>query len=48
MAFPAYVHSIIDSSDDAAWPVQGQGEYEWLSHPQREVFRRSRFARASR
>lgn len=28
MSFPAYVRSVIDSSDDAAWPVQGQGKNE--------------------
>jgi hypothetical protein len=28
MPFPDYVHSVVDSSDDAAWPVQGQGENE--------------------
>jgi hypothetical protein len=28
MQFPAYVRSVIDSPDDAAWPVQGQGENE--------------------
>jgi hypothetical protein len=25
MPFPAYVHSVISSSDDAAWPVEAQG-----------------------
>jgi hypothetical protein len=25
MPFPAYVHSVIRSSDDAAWPVEAQG-----------------------
>jgi hypothetical protein len=25
MPYPPYVHSVIASSDDAAWPVQGQG-----------------------
>lgn len=28
MPFPSYVHSVVESSDDAAWPVQGQGENE--------------------
>lgn len=28
MPFPGYVRSVIYSSDDAAWPVQGQGENE--------------------
>jgi peptidase C39-like protein len=28
MRFPDYVHSVIDSPDEAAWPVQGQGENE--------------------
>lgn len=28
MPFPAYIHSAIASSDDSAWPVQGQGENE--------------------
>ena len=28
MPFPSYVHSVVNSSDDAAWPVQGQGENE--------------------
>ncbi|MFL5801178.1 MAG: hypothetical protein ACJ8CR_05490 [Roseiflexaceae bacterium] len=28
MAFPAYVHTVIDNSDDMAWPVQGQAENE--------------------
>ena len=28
MAFPAYVHSVVGVSDDAAWPVEGQGENE--------------------
>jgi len=28
MQFPDYVHSVIDSPDDAAWPVQGQGRNE--------------------
>jgi hypothetical protein len=26
MPFPAYVHSVISSSDDAAWPVEAQGK----------------------
>ncbi|HJZ45924.1 MAG TPA: C39 family peptidase [Roseiflexaceae bacterium] len=25
MAFPAYVHSVVSSSDSAAWPVEAQG-----------------------
>ncbi|HEX9373426.1 MAG TPA: hypothetical protein VF897_20605, partial [Roseiflexaceae bacterium] len=25
MPYPPYVHSVIANSDDAAWPVQGQG-----------------------
>lgn len=28
MAFPAYVHSVVKTSDEAAWPVQGQGPFE--------------------
>jgi len=28
MPYPVYVHSVITSSDDAAWPVQGQGVNE--------------------
>jgi hypothetical protein len=28
MAFPAYVHTVVDTSDDIAWPVQGQGKNE--------------------
>jgi len=28
MPFPSYVHAVVNSSDDAAWPVQGQGENE--------------------
>ena len=25
MPFPKYVHSVVSSSDDAAWPVEAQG-----------------------
>jgi hypothetical protein len=28
MRFPAYVHSVVQATDDAAWPVEGQGENE--------------------
>ncbi len=28
MPFPSYVHSVVKSSDDSAWPVQGQGVNE--------------------
>jgi hypothetical protein len=28
MTFPAYIHSVRTSSDDAAWPVEAQGPYE--------------------
>lgn len=28
MAFPRYVHSVVNSSDDVAWPVEAQGENE--------------------
>ena len=28
MPFPSYVHSVVKSSDDTAWPVQAQGRNE--------------------
>jgi len=28
MTFPSYVHSVVKDSDDASWPVQGQGPFE--------------------
>src|SRR6185503_8714052 len=28
MPFPSYIHSVVKSSDDAAWPIEAQGRNE--------------------